>query len=56
MGHVAGAFDGGVCIFSDFHDTLATKFFAVAGVPVDKIQKPPQDILFDMENYTSIKK
>jgi dCMP deaminase len=45
-----------VVIFSDFHDTQATKFFAIAGVKIDKIVKPSQEILFDMEKYTSIKK
>jgi len=45
-----------VVIFSDFHDTLATKFFAVAKVPIDLIKKPDQEIYFDMEKYTSIKK
>ncbi|MFP4473082.1 MAG: deoxycytidylate deaminase [Candidatus Omnitrophota bacterium] len=45
-----------VVIFSEFHDTLATDFFAKAGITIDKVDQPPQDILFDMEKYTSIKK
>ncbi len=45
-----------VVTFSDFHDTLATKFFAKADVKIDKIDKPSQEILFDMDRYTSIKK
>ena len=45
-----------VVIFSNFHDTQAEKFFGVAGIPIDKIAKPAQEILFDMEKYSSIKK
>ncbi|HRZ40989.1 MAG TPA: cytidine/deoxycytidylate deaminase family protein [Candidatus Omnitrophota bacterium] len=45
-----------VVTFSDFHDTLATQFFAKAGVAIDKIVKPDQEIHFDMDRYTSIKK
>jgi len=45
-----------VVVFSDFHDTQATQFFAVAGISIDKIAKPSQEIVFDIAKYTSIKK
>ena len=45
-----------VVVFSDFHDTLATEFFAKAGVAIDKIAMPPLDIKYDLHNYSSARK
>ena len=42
-----------VVIFSDYHDTLATQFFAKANVRIDKIAMPPLDIKYDLKNYSS---
>ena len=44
-----------VVIFSDFHDTLATQFFAKAGVKIDKIAMPNSEITYDIKNYSSAK-
>jgi dCMP deaminase len=45
-----------VVVFSDFHDTLATDFFAKGKVRIDKIPMPSKDINYDLENYTSARK
>jgi dCMP deaminase len=45
-----------VVIFSDFHDTLATEFFAKAGVKIDQHAMPPTEINYDLANYSSAKK
>jgi len=42
-----------VVIFSDFHDTLATEFFAKAKIKIDKISMPPKEITYDLKNYSS---
>jgi len=42
-----------VVIFSDFHDTLATDFFAKAGVKINKMPMPKTEIRYDLKNYTS---
>lgn len=42
-----------VVIFSDFHDTLASEFFAKAGVKIDKKDMPKREINYDLENYSS---
>ena len=42
-----------VVIFSDYHDTQATRFFAKAGVSIDKIDMPPLEIKYDIKNYSS---
>lgn len=44
-----------VVVFSDYHDTLATEFFAKAKVRIDKIAMPPLDIKYDLKSYTSAK-
>ena len=44
-----------VVIFSDFHDTQATKFFAVAGVKIDKIAMPSKEINYDLKSYSSVR-
>ena len=45
-----------VVIFSDYHDTLATKFFDGAGVEIVKVDMPNKLINYDLENYSSAKK
>ncbi len=45
-----------VVIFSDYHNTLATDFFAKAKVQIDKIAMPSKEIVYDLEKYTSAKK
>jgi dCMP deaminase len=42
-----------VVVFSDFHDTLATQFFAKAGVKIDKIAMPEREIHYDIKSYSS---
>jgi dCMP deaminase len=45
-----------VVIFSDFHDTLATDFFAKAGVKIDQHAMPAREIDYDLESYSSARK
>jgi dCMP deaminase len=45
-----------VVIFSDYHSTLATDFFAKAKVQIDKITMPSKEIAYDLEKYTSARK
>jgi dCMP deaminase len=45
-----------VVIFSDYHSTLATDFFAKAKVQIDKIAMPSKEICYDLEKYTSARK
>ncbi|MBF0479505.1 MAG: cytidine/deoxycytidylate deaminase family protein [Candidatus Omnitrophica bacterium] len=45
-----------VVVFSDYHSTLATDFFAKAKVQIDKVPMPSKDIVYDLEKYTSAKK
>jgi len=45
-----------VVVFSDYHDTQATKFFAVSGVKIDKIDMPAKEIEYDLKNYSSARK
>ena len=42
-----------VVIFSDYHDTLALRFFTKAEVKIDKITMPSKDIHYDLKNYSS---
>jgi dCMP deaminase len=44
-----------VVIFSDYHDTLATEFFAKAQVTIDKIPMPSREIHYNLKNYPSAK-
>ena len=44
-----------VVIFSEFHDTLATEFFAKGGVRIDKHTIPSKEIDYDIKDYTSAK-
>jgi dCMP deaminase len=45
-----------VVVFSDFHDTLATQFFAQSGIAVVKLDIPDKVIQYDLDKYTSAKK
>lgn len=45
-----------VVVFSDFHDTLATKFYTESGVEILKHKMPDITIQYDLENYSSAKK
>jgi len=42
-----------VVIFSEYHDTLATKFFSKAGVAIDKQEMPAKEILYNLKDYSS---
>ena len=42
-----------VVVFSDFHDTLATDFFAKGGVKIDKHAIPNLEIDYDLASYSS---
>lgn len=44
-----------VVIFSDYHDTLATEFFAKGCVKIDKIVMPSQEINYNLKEYSSVK-
>ncbi|MBF0569952.1 MAG: cytidine/deoxycytidylate deaminase family protein [Candidatus Omnitrophica bacterium] len=45
-----------VVVFSDYHDTLATDFFAKAKVRIDKVPMPAKDINYDLDGYSSARK
>jgi len=45
-----------VVVFSDYHDTLATKFFNDAEVEIANVEMPDKLINYDLENYSSAKK
>lgn len=42
-----------VVVFSDYHDTLATEFFAKADVKIDKHSVPSTDITYNLKDYSS---
>jgi len=42
-----------VVVFSEYHDTLATDFFAKAGVVIDKHAMPSTEIAYDLKDYSS---
>lgn len=42
-----------VVVFSEYHDTLATDFFAKAGVTIDKQAMPSKEIAYDLKDYSS---
>ncbi|HQP10842.1 MAG TPA: cytidine/deoxycytidylate deaminase family protein [Candidatus Omnitrophota bacterium] len=42
-----------VVIFSEYHDTLATDFFAKAQVVIDKIPMPKTEISYHLKDYSS---
>jgi dCMP deaminase len=45
-----------VIIFSDYHDTLAEKFFGKAKVKIKRLPVPDANIHYDLESFTSAKK
>ena len=45
-----------VVVFSDYHDTLATQFFAIAKVQIDKIDMPNGQINYNLGSYSSARK
>jgi dCMP deaminase len=42
-----------VVVFSDYHDTMATEFFAKAKVVIDKIPMPKTEIAYHLKDYSS---
>ena len=42
-----------VVVFSDYHDTMATDFFAKGKVIIDHIPMPEKQIDYDLKNYSS---
>lgn len=42
-----------VVVFSDYHDTLATQFFAKAEITIDKHTMPAKEILYNLKDYSS---
>ncbi len=42
-----------VVIFSDFHDTLAERFFAESGVVLERLSMPGREIQYHLEKYSS---
>lgn len=45
-----------VVVFSDYHDTLATKFYTESGVEIVKLKMPDRVIHYDLKSYTSARK
>jgi dCMP deaminase len=45
-----------IVIFSDYHDTLAEKFFSIAKVNIKRLKVPSKDIDYDLGSFTSAKK
>lgn len=45
-----------VVVFSNYHDTLATEFFAKASVMIDKHAMPSTDISYNLKDYSSARK
>lgn len=45
-----------IVIFSDYHDTLAEKFFNIAKVHIKRLKMPSKDIEYDLVSFTSAKK
>lgn len=45
-----------VVVFSDYHSTLAEKFFAESGVRLDRLDMPGTEIEYDIDGYSSARK
>ncbi|MBK9258075.1 MAG: dCMP deaminase family protein [Saprospiraceae bacterium] len=45
-----------VVVFSDYHDTLATKFYSDSNVEIVKLSMPEKEIHYDLKGYSSAKK
>ena len=42
-----------VVVFSDYHDTLATKFYSDSNVEIVKLKMPEREIHYDLKGYSS---
>ena len=45
-----------VVVFSDYHSTLAERFFDESGVALDRLEMPSTDIDYDLDGYSSARK
>ncbi len=45
-----------IVIFSDYHDTLAEKFFEIADIKIRRLPQPDKEIDYDLESFSSAKK
>ena len=45
-----------VVVFSDFHDTLATKFYKESGVEIKNLEMPDREIKYNLKDYSSARK
>ncbi|MFO7948858.1 MAG: cytidine/deoxycytidylate deaminase family protein [Candidatus Fermentibacteraceae bacterium] len=45
-----------VVVFSDYHSTLAERFFSESGVVLDRLEMPSTDIDYDLDGYSSARK
>jgi len=45
-----------VVVFSDYHDTLATKFYSESNVEIAKLEIPDKLINYDLKSYSSARK
>lgn len=45
-----------VVVFSDYHDTLATKFYTASHVEIVKLKAPDRLIQYNLKDYTSARK
>lgn len=45
-----------VVVFSDFHDTLATKFYDESGVEIKNLGMPDKEIKYNLKDYSSARK
>lgn len=45
-----------VVVFSDYHDTLATKFYSDSKVEIVKLKIPEREIHYDLKGYSSARK
>jgi dCMP deaminase len=53
---LAAAGIGRVVVFSDYHSTLAERFFEESGVALDRLEMPSTDIDYDLDGYSSARK
>lgn len=45
-----------IVIFSDYHNTQAEEFLAIAKVPIRRLQMPSTEVNYDLDSFTSAKK
>ena len=53
---LVGAGIRNVVVFSDYHSTLAEKFFSEAQVELIRLPMPGKEIVYDIEGYSSARK